>query len=88
MTPGAVNAIDTPPLPGTAAVIDGAPGTVRGVTPSGASAAEAAPTMASLTARTRTRYDRPFSRPVITSGLAVDAGVRALHDTPPSTEYS
>ena len=88
MLAGAVNATDTLPLPGVTTSPDGAPGTVRGVTLTGT---DAAPAPAAFTARTRTRYDVPFTSPDTTSGLAVDAGLRATHgphDAPPFDDHA
>ena len=84
-TDGADHDTTADPSPGTPATPDGTPGTVRGVTPT---AADAAPSPAAFTARTRTSYPVPFTRPVIASGLAADAGLRTVHDNPPSVEYA
>lgn len=47
---------------------------------------EIAPAPTAFTARIRTPYSVPFVKPVMSIGVAVDAGLRVTHDSPLS-EY-
>jgi hypothetical protein len=61
----------------------GTPGTVRGAA---STTADPLPAPCAFTARTATRYERPFTNPDTVNDVADD--VRRTHDTPPSSEYS
>ena len=82
----AVNAMLALPLPRVATRAVGASGAVAlGVT---VAAVEAVPVGMPLMARSLTWYGVPLVRPVITSGDAVEAGLRVVHEPPLSVEYS
>ena len=81
---GAVNTTTTDARPGVAETTTGAPGVVRGVTDANPLAT---PAPAAFTARNPTEYDVPLDKPVITTGLTVDAGDTATHEDPPSVVY-
>jgi len=78
-------ATDAEASPAVTDEIVGAPATVAGVP---LTDVLAAPGPCALTPRTFTGYVTPFERPVMTSGLAVDAGSGVVHVVPPSTECS
>jgi hypothetical protein len=80
---GAVNATDAEALPVVATTFVGALGTAAGVPPLEFDAAPA-PTL--FTAFNFTEYDVPFVKPVITIGVSVDAGTKAVNEFPPSVE--
>ena len=77
-------------VPVAVAVTDrGADGVPTGVVPmDGTIRGVAAPAPAEFTALSRMPYAVPLVRPVMTSGLAVDDGERAIHVSPLSVEYS
>jgi hypothetical protein len=82
---GAVNATDRVwEADGVTELMVGAPAVVEGVA---FTVTLPSPVPLLLTALMDTPYDDPLVRPVMTSGLAVDAGVRAVHVSPPSVEY-
>ena len=76
---GAVQLSATVPCPAVAPSAAGAPAVESGVP---LADADAAPAPAAFTARSPTAYVVPLTRPVMTSGLAVDAGLRELHVAP------
>jgi hypothetical protein len=78
-----VNATDAEASPAITDVIAGAPGTVAGVP---LLEFDAAPAPTLFTAFNFTEYDVPFVKPVITIGVAVDAGTKAVNEFPPSVE--
>ena len=80
---GAVNSTDTEASPAVATKLVGAPGTVAGVP---LLEFDAAPAPTLFTAFNFTEYDVPFVKPVITIGVAVDAGTKAVNEFPPSVE--
>ena len=82
---GAVQVTVACPSPGATVTPPGGPGVVLGVT---STAVDAAPGPAAFTARTRTRYAVPFTSPVTAIGLAVDAGLLAIHVVPSFVDHS
>ena len=80
---GAVNATDAEASPAVTTTFVGAPGTVAGVP---LLEFDAAPAPTLFTAFNFTEYDVPFVKPVITIGVAVDAGTKAVNEFPPSVE--
>ena len=76
-------ATESCPFPGVIPVMDGALGIAIG---DPATDGVGNPSPFALTARICNRYTAPFVSPVITNGLAVDAGERVVKVVPPSVE--
>ncbi len=82
---GAVNQTANERSAGVTTIPDGTPGTVDGVT---VTVLDGTPPPAALTARTRTRYERPFTNPAIDPDRDdPDDSANSTH-APLSTEYS
>ena len=82
---GAVKATDKVwDADGVTVEIAGAPAVVDGVA---LKTTLASPGPFELTARIETPYEVPFTRPGMTSGEPVEAGLRVVHVAPESVEY-